>query len=111
VVRVAGVSAGRAHDTGEEVYARPLLDRKRGIVVYEVGVDPAELAPWIWAIVHPSERLGADPGTSVLSMIAWRPEGMSDDDWEVVCREHDIEILFIKRQVERRGNGLTSATR
>jgi hypothetical protein len=99
-----GIFQGRAIDTGELVYVRPLPDRERGVIVFEVGLDPNELSPWIWAIVHPCNRFGGAPGTSVVTMIAWRPEGTTDDAWNVVLREHDIEILFIKAQIERRHN-------
>jgi hypothetical protein len=92
--------------TGAETFVRPVVHRDQRIIVYEVAygekVDLNDMTPWIWAIVHPGNRFGFAPDSCVISMIAWRLAGMSDNDWEGVCAYHDAEILLIKGQLERR---------
>jgi hypothetical protein len=89
--------------TGAETYVRPVPDPDRGLVIYEVayGDQGQEMTPWIWAIVQPADRIGGDPSSCLISMIAWRPAGMSDEDWAAVCRYHDVEILLIQGQLEK----------
>jgi hypothetical protein len=103
VVDDLGTVRGRTLDTGAETYVRPVKHPDERIVIYEVayGDDVTEMTPWIWAIVHPSARLGGRDG-AIITMIAWRLEGMSDEVWTSVCRYHDVEILLIKGQVEAR---------
>src|SRR5688572_13134966 len=63
---------GKSLYTGQERYVRPIADRERGTIVYEVGedhADPKSMVPWIWAIVQPSERLGGDKDTCLLSIV------------------------------------------
>jgi hypothetical protein len=101
-----GTVRGVTLDTHDETFVRPVLHRGQGIVVYEVAygenVDLDQMTPWIWAIVQPGDRLGFSSDSCVISMVAWRLEGMSDEAWQHICVYHDTEILLIKGQVERR---------
>jgi hypothetical protein len=101
-----GTVRGITLDTQDETFVRPVVHREQGIVVYEVAygenVDLDQMTPWIWAIVQPGDRFGFSTDSCVISMIAWRLEGMSDEVWKHVCIYHDAEILLIKGQVERR---------
>ncbi|HEY7531164.1 MAG TPA: hypothetical protein VH681_00115, partial [Nitrospiraceae bacterium] len=83
----------------------PIPYPDRGLVVYEVayGDEAQEMIPWVWAIVQPADRIGGPSNACLVSMVAWRPEGMSDVDWDAVCRYHDVEILLIQGQLETRG--------
>jgi hypothetical protein len=99
-----GTVRGRTLATGDETYVRPIVHPEQGIVVYEVayGENVNNMTPWIWAIVRPADFVGCGSDSSLVSLIAWRIEGTSDEDWNAVCRYHDAEILLIKGQVERR---------
>lgn len=95
---------GRSLRTGEERYVRPIADRGRGVIVYQVGSDhedPTSMVPWIWAIIQPAERIGGPAGTCLLSMITWRAPFITDEYWHQIQVGHDLEILLIKGQIER----------
>lgn len=96
-----GIFRGRSIDSGELVFSRLVPDRERGIVRYEVGTTADQLSPWIWSIVQPCDRLGGSGRQTVITLLAWRPASMSDSAWEMLQREHEVEILIIKAQLER----------
>ena len=96
-----GIFRGRSIDSGETVFSRLIPDPDRGIIRYEVGTAPDQLSPWIWSIVQPCDRLGGSGRQTVITLLAWRPASMSDSAWEMLQREHEVEILIIKAQLER----------
>lgn len=95
-----GVFRGRSIDTGECAFSR-LVPDEHGVVRYEVGASFEELSPWIWAIVQPCGRLGGSAQQCVVTLLAWRPASMSDSGWELLRRQHEVEILIIKAQLEQ----------
>lgn len=97
-----GIVSGTAIDSGLRTYSRLTPDPVRGIVICEVGTDPAALSPWIWLLVQPAGHLGGHAGQSVVTILAWRPGGMDDADWQMVQRQHEVEVLIIKGLLERR---------
>ncbi len=74
-------------------------DTERLLVDYLVGT-PGNLLPRITIRIIPGEGLNKAPGTCVVSLIAWRVEGMDDERWNRLCACHETEVLLIKSQVE-----------
>lgn len=70
-----------------------------GLVDSWVGSAPDALSHRISARVLPGERLGYPAGTTLLTLTAWRPQGMSDARWERLRAAHDAEILLIQSQL------------
>lgn len=86
--------------TKEPIWARIDADPGRSTVHYHLGPDPDSLAPRIMIRVVPGSVLDGDPRACVVSLIAWRQEGMDDARWEGLKSGHEREIREIRRLVE-----------
>lgn len=86
--------------TKEPIWARIDADPGRSTVHYHLGPDPDSLAPRIMIRVVPGNVLEGDPRACVVSLIAWRQEGMDDARWEGLKSGHEREIREIRRLVE-----------
>lgn len=86
--------------TKEPIWARIDADPGRSTVHYHLGPDPDSLAPRIMIRVVPGSVLDGDPRACVVSLIAWRQEGMDDARWEGLKSGHECEIREIRRLVE-----------
>ena len=78
-------------------------DRARFMVRFHVGSDPARLVPRIVAHVVPGEQCGRGPKESLVTLLAWRDAGMSEERWRRVAVGHETEVLLIKSLIERDG--------
>lgn len=36
----------------------------------------------------------------VVTLLSWRPEGMLDDRWKLICVSHETEMFIIKNRLE-----------
>ena len=97
-----GVFKGTSLFSGEKTYVRIETDAQNYIVYYDVGAspDPAKMARRIMARIVPGPVVGMDEENCIVSLIAWRVEGMSVRRWHQLCVSHETEVLMIKHQIE-----------
>lgn len=98
-----GLVEGAFPDTGEPIWARIDADPKRSAIHYHLGPEPSSLAPRIEIRIVPGPVLETDADSCVVSMIAWRQNGMDDARWRSLKSGHEAEILEIKRLIEATG--------
>lgn len=94
-----GLHTGESLFDGAQGWFRIASDPARLAVDYGVGM-PDALKWRIAAQVLRPEACDLPPGTCYVSLIAWRPAGMTDERWRRLCSAHDTEILLIKAQIE-----------
>ena len=98
-----GLFVGRSMFDGSEVYVRIAADRDHLLVACSVGPAPDRLLPRIWVRVVPGRDLERPAGTCVVTLLAWRPAGQSDDSWRLTRVSHEAEIHLVKGLLERGG--------
>ena len=108
-----GLYQGTSLFDGGTVLIRPVIDHDRSQVDYWVGTRRDALSPRIMARVAPTQR--GTPGTPgapacVVSLVAWRSDGMGDAGWARLMACHEAEIHLIQSLLEtarrpRRGAG------
>lgn len=69
-------------------------------VDYHVGPSPEQLVARIHARVIPGELLGYGSGTCVVTLLAWRPLGMTDERWTRLVATHETEVALIQAQLD-----------
>ena len=99
-VHADGLIEGAFPGTKQPIWARIDADPARSTIHYHLGPDPGSLAPRIMVRVVPGSVLESDPRACVVSLIAWRQEGMDDARWEGLKSGHEREIREIRRLVE-----------
>lgn len=96
-----GLYRGQSLFDGSSSLIRPVVDRERLQIDYWVGQDPKALKPRIVARVVP---LGHDDPRQaracIVSLIAWRTEGLGDDRWARLVACHEAEIHLIRALLE-----------
>ena len=85
---------------GSVTWVRIDADKARGTIDYHLSRDRDALTPRIMARVIPGDRVGASPESSVLTMVAWRVKGMSDERWGRLVASHEFEVYLIKSLIE-----------
>jgi hypothetical protein len=98
-----GLFVGTSIFDGSETYVRIVPDPKHLLVACSVGPTPGRLVPRIWMRVVSGEDLDQPQGACVVTLLAWRPAGQSDDSWQLTRTSHETEIHLIKGLLERRG--------
>jgi hypothetical protein len=86
-----------------EAYVRILPAPEHLLVTCWVGPAPEKLIPRIWIRVVPAEHLERPAETCVVTLVAWRPTGQSDDSWRLTRVTHEAEVFLIRGYLERRG--------
>ena len=99
-VHPGGTIEGAFPGTGVPIWARIDADPGRGTILFHLGPDPDALVPRIMVRVVPGSVLGRDPGSCVVSLVAWRQEAMHDARWEGLKAGHERELLEVKRLIE-----------
>lgn len=94
-----GLFTGVSLFDGATGFARVLVDADRGQIDYLVGASPEQLVARIRANVMAGDKLGHTPGTSVVTLEAWRTAGMSDERWAGLVDVHETEIALIGAQL------------
>ena len=95
-----GTIEGAFPETKQPIWARIDAEPDRSTILYHLGPDPDSLVPRIMVRVVAGSVLGLDPGSCVVSMIAWREAAMDDARWEGLKAGHESEIHEVKRLVE-----------
>jgi hypothetical protein len=86
---------------GSAAYVRADPDQPRLSVDFAVGADPETLVHRITARVLAGPQLGYAAGQSVVTLIAWRAAGMSDERWARLVASHEAEILLLRARIEQ----------
>lgn len=97
-----GLFVGTSIFDGTEAYVRVVPDAEHLLVVCHVGSAPDRLLPRIWLRVVPAAALERPEGTCVVTLLAWRPSGQSDESWRRTRATHEAEAFLIKGLLERR---------
>ena len=97
VLHEGGLVEGSSIFDGSVTWVRIDADKARGTIDYHLGRDRDALTPRIMARVI---RVGASPESSVLTMVAWRVKGMSDERWGRLVASHEFEVYLIKSLIE-----------
>jgi len=100
ILHESGLVEGSSIFDGSVTWVRIDADKSRGTIDYHLGKDRDALTPRIMARVLPGDRVGAAPEASVLTMIAWRVKGMSDERWGRLVASHEFEVYLIKSLIE-----------
>ena len=100
VLHEGGLVEGSSIFDGSVTWVRIDADKARGTIDYHLGRDRDALTPRIMARVIPGDRVGASPESSVLTMVAWRVKGMSDERWGRLVASHEFEVYLIKSLIE-----------
>lgn len=90
-----GVSLYNDSPTTFNISARPDLM----LVDYLVG-DNGALKPRISARIIEASTCDLADGQCYVSLLAWRPQTMTDDRWYQLCAAHDAEVWLIKARLE-----------
>ncbi len=85
---------------GGREYIRIRPDPVHGVIWYDVGRAPASLRTLALIRVLPGELLGRPEGTCVVTLLAWRPHGVPDADWQRTAVAHETEMYIIKARLE-----------
>ena len=99
-VHPGGLVEGAPAGAKQPIWARIDADPGRSTIHYHLGPDRDSLVPRIMIRVVPGSVLEADPRSCVVSLIAWRQEGMDHARWEGLKSGHEREVREIKRLVE-----------
>jgi hypothetical protein len=70
------------------------------MVDYSVGPDPADLQKLVSTRVVPSEELGKEPGSCVITLTSWRSARASDEAWTRGAHVYKTEMHLIKGRLE-----------
>lgn len=96
-----GLYRGQSLFDGSTSLIRPVVDRERLQVDYWVGQDAKALKPRIVARVVPLGDEGSPQDRAcIVSLVAWRTEGLSDDRWARLVACHEAEIHLIRALLE-----------
>ena len=100
--RQDGIFEGTSLFSGEKTYVRIETDPDNLMVYYDVGgmPDSDQMARRIIARIVPGPVVGMGEDNCVVSLIAWRVEGMTILRWHQLCTSHETEVLMIKHQIE-----------
>jgi hypothetical protein len=96
-----GLFAGRSQFTGGIGYVRIAADPALLNVDYHVGAARNALSHQNTARIIAGAALGRAADSCMVTLIAWRTAGMSDDDWRLICATHESEIYVVKSMIER----------
>ncbi|MBI1778421.1 MAG: SRPBCC family protein [Proteobacteria bacterium] len=100
VLHEGGLVEGQSIFDGAVTWVRIDADPKRGVIDYHLGKSKDALTPRIMARVVPGDRLELGAEASVLTLIAWRLRGMSDERWRRLTTAHEFEVVLIKSLIE-----------
>jgi uncharacterized protein YndB with AHSA1/START domain len=103
VLHEGGLVEGSSIFDGAVTWVRIDGDPKRLVIDYHLGKDRTALAPRIMARVVPGDRLEIGAEASVLTLVAWRLKGMSDERWRRLTAAHEFEIVLLKSLIENEG--------
>ena len=95
-----GLVHGRSIFDGSTACVRIEPDAQNRLIDYCIGTTPENLEPRIFVRVTPGEVTGSSALNCILSMIAFRTEGMSDDRWHRLVTAHAFEVQLIKSLLE-----------
>ncbi len=96
-----GLITGESRFDGSRGWVRVVPLAGIDAVDYHVGPAPDHLAPRIHARVVDGTTLGHDAGTSLVMLLAWRPDAMDDERWHRLVAVHEAEIELIRAQLEQ----------
>ena len=99
-VHPGGLVEGAPAGAKLSIWARIDADPGRSTIHYHLGPDRDSLVPRIMIRVVPGSVLRGNPRSCVVSLIAWRQEGMDHARWEGLKSGHEREVREIKRLVE-----------
>ena len=95
-----GLVEGTFPETKRPIRARVDADPDRSTICFHVGPDRDDLVTRIMIRVVSGDVLEDDPGTCIVSLIAWRQATMDDARWSGFKSGHEREIMEIKRLIE-----------
>lgn len=88
---------------GAELFIEIEADPKTLIILYHIGQDrEAGLQPRNMIRVVAGPVVGKGDQTCVVTLLSWRPEGMPDERWKLICVSHETEMFIIKNRIESR---------
>ena len=100
-----GLIEGYSEATGNPIFARIDLDPIHHTIYYHLGGSPEYLVPRIVIQIKSGDILESRDSTSVISMIAWRQDTMTDERWSQLKTLHENEIKEVRRLIiESQGN-------
>lgn len=95
-----GLVEGRSIFDGSTVYVRIVPAPEHWLIDYHVGDKADTLAPRIFARVSPGPLAGMGEDACVLSLVAVRSTGMTDERWNRLVASHAFELHLLKSLIE-----------
>lgn len=95
-----GLYQGTSLFDGATVLIKPVTDQARSQVDYWVGTQRDRLVPRIMAKVTPANAAVVGAGACVVSLVAWRADGVDDARWARLVACHEAEIHLIQALLE-----------
>ncbi|MBN9064613.1 MAG: hypothetical protein BGP06_13075 [Rhizobiales bacterium 65-9] len=96
-----GIFLGHSVFSGKALYSRLHVDRERLVVDYEGGPTPETMQFRNMSRVLPGATLKLDPGCCVITLLTWRLQTQTEDDWLQISTVHEAEMFLIKGLLER----------
>ena len=96
-----GLITGESRFDGSRGWVRVVRLAGIDAVDYHVGPAPDRLTARIHARAIDGATLGHGAGTSLVMLLAWRPDGMDDERWQRLVAVHEAEIELIRAQLEQ----------
>ena len=102
-----GLYQGTSLFDGATVLIKPVTDRTRSQVDYWVGTQRTQLHPRIMAKVTPTTAAAGGAAACVVSLVAWRADGVDDTRWArlVACHEAEIHLIQALLEAAKRPRG------
>jgi hypothetical protein len=98
---IEGLYVGTSLFSGERNWFR--LDAVEHLRLVDCYVGDRDLQlPRISIRIVPADHIGRKQNTCLVTINAWRDANMDDERWWQLCVSHEVEILLIKAQLERK---------
>lgn len=85
---------------GSTLYVRIRPDAENFMIFYDIGRDPDELVPRNVIRVVPGPVVGRSAACCLVTLMTWRAQGTSDEQWLRTSVSHETEMFIIKARLE-----------
>lgn len=96
---------GRSLFDGSTTHVRIRPDAAELVIFYDVGDPAGDMVPRNMARIVEGPVVGLPADACVVTLLAWRLAGMSDERWRQLCVSHETQMFIIKNRIEALGAG------
>ena len=99
----ADLFRGTSMFDGGTTYVRIRADADNLVIYYEVGHPDSGMSPRNMARIVPGTDLGLGENSSIVTLLAWRRDNMSEERWRQLCVSHETQMFIIRNRIEAGG--------